>query len=169
MSKRINNLKDLFVEQARELYDSSLQEEKELGFIESHVSNAQLKNVVNNQFNTARDQRALLDKAFKTLNTSVEGEKNECCQAVLRKAQSLIDRSGDGRIKDAVIINSIQRLNHSKIAILGSLASYAKEIGHPEIAYSLKETLDEEKAIDRELTDLAEKEINQKALTSLLM
>ena len=169
MSKKINNLKDLFVEQGRELYDSSLQEEKELVAIENHVSNIELKNVINRQLNTAKDQRTRLDKAFKTINAKVEGEKNECCQAVFRKTQSLIDRSGDPRIKDAVIINSIQRLNHGKIAVLGSLASYAKEIGYPEIAFSIHETLNEEKAIDRELTDLAEKEINQKALTSMLM
>jgi ferritin-like metal-binding protein YciE len=169
MGKKIKNLKDLFIEQGRELYDSSIQEEKQLGIIENHAWNTKLKNVINRQLSTARDQRDRLTSAFKTLNTQIEGEKNECSQAVLRKTQSLIDRSHDQRIKDAVIINSIQRLNHTKIAGLGSLASYAKEIGHPEIAHSIQETLEQEKAIDRELSDLAEKEINQKALTSLLM
>lgn len=169
MKNEIKNLQDLFAEQGRELYDSSLREEKELVFIENHASNITLKNIIHLQLKNVTNQRKRLYLGLKALKIEAEGEVNECCQAVLSKTQKLIERSTNSKIKDAIIINAIQRLNHTKIASLGSLVSYAKEIGHPEISHSIRESLREEKAFDKLLTNLAEKKINSRALVPLLL
>ncbi len=169
MNKKIENLKDLFVEQGREFYDTSLQEKAELPIIQQHVKNQQLKKIINRQLNLSKDQNHRIEQAFKKLNLDPKGEKNECCASVFKHAKSLINRSTDAEVRDAVIVNSIQRLNHSKITQLGSLAAYAKEIDHEDIAISLRESLKEEMAMDKELSELAALDVNRRAVTTTLV
>ena len=49
------------------------------------------------------------------------------------------------------------------MAAYGTLVAWAQAMGHHEAAMLLQETLDEEKAADEKLTDLAEGGINQQA------
>lgn len=164
---KLENLKDLFIAQGRELYDASRQEQRELPNIRVQVRNQQLQKIIDKQLKMAKDQDQRLKEALSRLNSSPEGEKSECCESVFRTTKTLIDRSKDAEIRDAAIINSIQRLNHNKITGLGSLAAYAKQIGQKDVAKSLHNALKEEKDIDEELSDLAEKEINKLAAKPL--
>ncbi|ELR69517.1 Hypothetical protein C900_05049 [Fulvivirga imtechensis AK7] len=168
MTTKLENLKDLFLEQGRELYDAAKQEQKELPGIQKQVTNQQLRKIIDRQLDVANTEIRYLDEAFKKLNASAQGEKNHCCESIIKQTKSLIDRSKDAEVRDAVIVNSIQRLNHNKITGFGSLTSYAKEIGHKEIADSLHKALEQEKGIDQDLSNLAEKEINRKAVSMAL-
>jgi len=168
MESRINNLQDLFLEQSKELYDVSEQEQRELPLIQQKVTNPLLRKIITRQINVAKNQGIRLKSTLKTFNTDVSGERSECCRAVFKQAKGLIDRTQDERVRDAAIISSVQRLNHNNITSLGSLASFAKEIGHFEIANTLHETINEEKAIDLELSNLAKSGVNKKAVSSLI-
>lgn len=166
MNKKIENLRDLFVEQGRELYDASMLVQKELPKIKKEVSNTQLRNIIDREIETAKRESKRIKEVFQSMNEDPSGEKNECCSAVLNHSKKMIKRSSDPRVRDAAIINSIQRLNHNKITGFGSMTAYAKEIGQEQYAKSLHETLEQEKALDRELSELAIREINHKAATS---
>lgn len=160
---KIGSLKDLFIEQGRELYDASRQEQKELPSLRQQARNSDLKKIIDRQITTARDQSERIEKAFKKLNVNPEGVKNSCCESMIKRAQELAGQSATDEVRDAAIINSIQRLNHNKITGFGSLTAYAREIDQPEIASSLHKSLEEERGIDKDLSRLAEKEINKKA------
>jgi ferritin-like metal-binding protein YciE len=167
MSKKIENLRDLFIVQGREFYDASKQEESELPKIQKHTKNQKLNQILDSQLNMAKNQKIRIQQALKKMNVSPEGEKNESCETSIKHTKSMIARSKDPEVRDAAIINSIQRLNHTKIASLGALSSYARQLGHEDIANSFHETLNEEKAIDKKLSDIAINEINKKALTAI--
>ena len=64
---------------------------------------------------------------------------------------------------DACLIAAGQRVEHYEIAAYGTLAAWAKAMGHTEAAELLAETLEEESAADEKLTSLAEGGINQEA------
>jgi ferritin-like metal-binding protein YciE len=163
MSKKIENLRDLFIEQGRELYDASMLVQEELPKIQKKVSNPKLNSIIERELLTARRENDRIEAVFETLKESPFGERNECCAAVLEHSKKMIKRSTDPRVRDAAIINSIQRLNHNKITGFGSMTAYAREIGQESYANALHETLLIEKALDKELSMLAETEINHKA------
>ena len=54
-------------------------------------------------------------------------------------------------------------MEHYEIAIYGSLADFAQQLGFPDAAGLLHLTLEEEKAADAKLTKLAETAINPRA------
>jgi ferritin-like metal-binding protein YciE len=66
---------------------------------------------------------------------------------------------------DAGIIAGAQRAEHYEMAAYGSVIAWAKAMGHDDVASLLAETLEEEKAADAKLTELAEGGINEAAAT----
>jgi ferritin-like metal-binding protein YciE len=84
--------------------------------------------------------------------------------------------SGDGRsrasgrrardrieVRDAGLIVAVQKIEHCEISGYGSLATTAKQLGHSDAARLLGETLQEEKATDEKLNQLALGRVNELA------
>ncbi len=162
--KTIENLEDFFIEQGRGIYDANKQEQIMLPAIQKLVSNQQLKKMIDKQMKIRKNQSIRLLQTFRNLNINLQGEKNECYNFMFKHVLKIIERSKYSDVRDVIIINSIQQLIHSKIACLGSLTSYASEMDYDKIAESLFDTLNEEKTIDQELTNLAEDKINKSTL-----
>jgi ferritin-like metal-binding protein YciE len=58
-------------------------------------------------------------------------------------------------VRDAAIISACQRVEHYEIAAYGTVRTYAEQLGHQRAAAVLKQTLDEELAADKKLTQIA--------------
>lgn len=56
-----------------------------------------------------------------------------------------------------------KKVEHYEIASYGTLVTLAEQLGYKKAAKLLKETLEEEKATDVKLTDLAFNNVNKKA------
>jgi ferritin-like metal-binding protein YciE len=69
----------------------------------------------------------------------------------------------DPETMDACLIAGGQRVEHYEMAAYGTLVAWAKAMGHSEAADLLEEILEEEKAADEKLTELADGGINQAA------
>lgn len=164
MAKKIENLRDLLIQQGRELYDGAVREAKDLPEIKRQITNQQLRGVIDRQIEATKDHKKRIERAFKSLNEDPKGEKNEACDAICTKTMNLLKRSSEDNIRDAVAINAIQRLSHNKITGLGSLTAYAKEMGKKDLATSFHQSLDTERNIDEELTKLAKRDINKRAM-----
>jgi len=67
---------------------------------------------------------------------------------------------------DACLIASGRRAEHYEMAAYGTLVAWARAIGQPQAAELLDQTLEEEKAADRKLSELAESGIDQEAADS---
>jgi ferritin-like metal-binding protein YciE len=66
-------------------------------------------------------------------------------------------------VRDAALISGAQRVEHYDMAAYGTVLSYAERLKQKQIVQLLEETLEEEKAADKKLTDISKK-VNQQAL-----
>ena len=80
-----------------------------------------------------------------------------------RGRQGVMEEDFDDAAMDACLIASGQRAEHYEMAAYGTLVAWAKAMGHTEAADLLQQILDEEKAADEKLSELAEGGINQEA------
>jgi ferritin-like metal-binding protein YciE len=67
-------------------------------------------------------------------------------------------------VRDAWLIATAQRVEHLEIANYGTARTYAELLGHTYAAQLLQQTLDEERAADARLTQLAERFVNPQSL-----
>ncbi len=71
--------------------------------------------------------------------------------------------ASDDTVRDAAMLAAAQAVEHYEISRYGTLAAWADKLEMEDAAELLRTTLEEEKATDEKLTDLAESEINVKA------
>lgn len=84
-------------------------------------------------------------------------------KGLIKEAEDFMEEAKDEDVKNAGMIAEAQRVEHYEISGYGTAVRYAKELGHKEIAKKLQKTLDEEYNADKNLNDLAEKRLNDKA------
>lgn len=163
-----NNLKDLYVEQLRDLYDAEHQISRALPKMANAASDQELKEAFNKHLDQTRTQIQRLERIFSDLGVTPQGETCAAMQGIIKEGDEVINAQGHPTVKDAALITAAQRVEHYEMAGYGSVRTYAKELGYKEAADLLQTTLDEEGTTDQLLTKLAEggflsKGINDKA------
>lgn len=85
-------------------------------------------------------------------------------EGLLKEAAGIIEDTDQGtQIRDAGLILAAQKVEHYEIATYGTLVVFARNMGHTKVAELLQFTLENEKATDAALTQVAESFINQAA------
>jgi ferritin-like metal-binding protein YciE len=84
-------------------------------------------------------------------------------EGLLAEAAELLSEDAIGAVRDAGLIAAAQRVEHYEIAGYGTARTFAEQLGHTGAAELLQQTLDEEKATDELLTELAMSAINSAA------
>ena len=82
---------------------------------------------------------------------------------ILKEANEVIGEVEDERVLDAALIAAAQAVEHYEMTRYGTLVAWAKQLGRADCAAVLQKNLDEEKATDKKLTDLAESKVNLQA------
>ena len=162
---RISNLKEFLIEQIRELYDSEHQQLYFFTNVVKQLENIALQSLIQHHIKQTQEQIKRLKNMLNQLFLTTNGEHSEVMKEMINEANDLIDRSTSPKIKDVVIVSSIQYMKHFGIASYGSAYAYAEELGRRDIADQLYLSLSEEKEANNLLSDVALDEVNTKAKT----
>ncbi len=162
--KNIIDFKGLFVEQLKEQNDGERQQLEALKKLRSKITSHALKGAIDEHIGKTRSQMERLENIFSLLGRNIHGETNMGVKGLIEEAFELEGRCTDDDVRDAGIITSIQHLNHHNIASYGTLSIYADELEEYNVAMLLRESLEEEKRTDSKLSELAEEEINLRAI-----
>ena len=96
-------------------------------------------------------------------NLKIKRMKCVAMEGLIEEANEVIESTEKNEVRDAALIAAAQKVEHYEIASYGTLATLAEQLGYRKAAKLLKETLEEEKATDIKLTDLAINNVNKKA------
>ena len=100
---------------------------------------------------------------FELLDEKVRGKHCDGIAGIIDEGKAVMEEDFDEATMDACLIASGQRAEHYEMAAYGTLVAWARGLGQTEAADLLQQTLDEEKAADKKLSQLAEGGINQEA------
>jgi len=159
-----NSLEDLFVNQLEDLYDAEHRIIRALPKMSEAAQSSQLKQAFDKHLGETRNHVDRLDTIFRELSRTPQRETCEAMKGLLREGEEMIDAKGDPAIRDAALIAAAQRVEHYEMAGYGTARSLATQLGHTDAARLLQQTLDEEKAADSKLTEVAENSVNVTAL-----
>lgn len=159
----INSLRELYVEQLRDLYDAENQLIKALPKMAKEASSDELRQGVEEHLEQTREHAERLEEIFEKLGEKPRGKKCKGMQGLTEEAQETLEEDMEEDTKDAAIIAAAQRIEHYEISGYGTARTYANLLEENEAAELLEETLNEEKETDQKLTQLAE-QINVEAV-----
>ena len=155
-------LKELYVDELKDLYNAENQLVKALPKMAKAASSEQLRQGFEEHLEQTRGHVARLEKIFESLDESPKGKKCMGMEGLVKEGSEVMDEDFEGALLDAALIGAAQRVEHYEIAAYGTVSEFAKLLGENEHVSLLEETLQEEKDTDEKLTSLA-KEINPQA------
>ena len=126
----------------------------------SAATDGELKTLFDRHLGETRQQIGRLEEVCRLLGETVGSDRNAAARGVGKQAKIAAAMGGDDATRDASLILSAQCAEHLEIAVYGSLKTWAHILGLHEAATILERTLEEERAFDKLLTDLAESAIN---------
>jgi ferritin-like metal-binding protein YciE len=159
-SLTLNSLDDLFVAQIQDLYDAETRLTKALPKMAEAASNKKLKSAFQEHLRETEQHVTRLEKIFGMMELTPERETCEAMKGLIAEGEEVIKAEGDASVKDAALIAAAQRVEHYEIAGYGTVRTLAEQLGQKEAARLLQQTLDEEGACDKKLTQIAESKVN---------
>jgi ferritin-like metal-binding protein YciE len=156
-------LHDAFIDELRDAYDAEKQLLKALPKLAKAASSPELKQAFLTHRDETQGQISKLEEVFASLDEKVRGKHCDGIAGIIEEGKSAMEEDFDEATMDAALIASGQRAEHYEMAAYGTLVAWAKAMGHTEAADLLQQILDEEKATDEKLSQLAEGGLNQEA------
>jgi ferritin-like metal-binding protein YciE len=155
-SLKLNSLRDLFIEELRDLYSAETQLVKALPKMAEAANDSQLKQAFTDHLEETENHVARLEQIFETLDEKPTGETCQAMEGLIKEGSQMIKAQGDSVVIDSGIIGAAQRVEHYEMAGYGTARSLAHRLGETEAVELLQETLDEEAGADQLLTEIAE-------------
>jgi ferritin-like metal-binding protein YciE len=160
-----NTLKQLYIEELRDIYDAENQLIKALPKMAKAATSEELRTGFEEHLEQTRGHAERLEQIFSALQEKPTGKKCKAMQGLVSEGSEMINEDFEGEVKDAGLIAAAQRVEHYEIAAYGTVRTYASILGEEEAVSLLEKTLEEEKETDEKLTELAEG-INAEAASS---
>lgn len=159
----IKTMQDLFVHELSDINSAEKQLAKALPRLSRAADNQDLSNAFDKHLEETRGQIERIDKIVDQLDIRLKRIKCQGMEGLVDEAREIIETVPQGALRDAALIAGAQKAEHYEIASYGTLCVLAKQLGHQDAAKLLDQTLQEEKATDQKLTELAEQGVNKDA------
>jgi ferritin-like metal-binding protein YciE len=160
----IDSMTELLVDQLKDLYDAEKRLTKAIPKLAKKASNDQLRSALQEHLEETEQQVTRLEEAFEHLGESAKAKPCAGMRGIIEEGDEHVGEDyDDDDLRDAVIIGAAQRVEHYEIAAYGTAIAHAKLLGHDDVVELLVQSLDEEKAADEKLTEIAEGVVNIEA------
>lgn len=155
---------DFFVDELKDIYWAEKHLVKALPKMKKAATSPELAAAFEKHAEETNTHIVTLEQVFDLLEEKAQAKKCDAMDGLLKEADSIIEDTDAGTmVRDAGLILAAQKVEHYEIATYGTLVVFAQNMGHTEVAELLQLTLDNEKATDVALTEVAESFINEQA------
>jgi ferritin-like metal-binding protein YciE len=161
---KLNTLKQLYIEELRDLHSAENQLLKALPKMAKGASSEELKLAFENHLDQTKVHVERLEEIFERLDETPKGKTCQAMKGLVEEGSEILEEDGEESVLDAGIIAAAQKVEHYEIASYGTVRTFAQLLGEDEAAEVLQETLDEEGDADKLLTQLAQEIVNPEAL-----
>jgi ferritin-like metal-binding protein YciE len=163
MTEETNPLEELLVDELKDIYSAENQIIKALPKMAKAATSPELKRAFERHLEETRRQVERLDQIGQALDVKLTGKKCKGMEGLIEEGKEVMEEDFDDNAIDAGLIGAAQKVEHYEIAAYGTARTHAEMLGYTKAAKLLQQTLDEEGATDKKLTQLAESIINVEA------
>lgn len=161
---QIKSVEDIFIHLLSDTYSAEKQLTKALSKLSRSAYSDKLTAAFQSHLDETHGQIERIDQIVDS-EDGLKLKRIKCAamEGLIEEANEVIESTDKNEVRDAALIAAAQKVEHYEIASYGTLVTLAEQLGYKKAAKLLKETLEEEKATDVKLTDLAFNNVNKKA------
>lgn len=162
----INTLKDLYIDELKDLWSANDQMVRALRKIAPVATHAKLKSVLTESPQGIQKHTELLKTLIEAQGETVskehcKGMEGLCAEALKHTVE---DGPKSGAVLDAAIIAQYQRMTHYGITGFGTVAAFAKALDLDDDEEQLSDAVEEMYDADELMSELAEEAVNVDAV-----
>jgi ferritin-like metal-binding protein YciE len=152
-----------FLDELSDVYDAEKQLTKALPKLAKAAHSEELRSAFEHHLQETEGHVERLEQVFESLDQKAKGKHCEGIAGIIKEGEKVMSEDFEDTTMDAVLIAGGQRAEHYEIAAYGTLAAWARAMGHARAAELLEQTLEEEKAADEKLNQIAMSGLNRQA------
>lgn len=162
----MNSLYDLLEDELKDLYSAENQLTKALPRMAKKASSKTLKDAFTKHLKETEGHVKRLERIGKTLDIKLTGKVCQAMKGLIEEGKEILSEKGEPSVLDAALIGAAQRVEHYEMAGYGTVRAMAQALDMQDIVSILQQTLEEEGAADKKLTQIAEDEVLGQAASS---
>lgn len=158
----MKSLADLYDHMLRDVYHAEKQVLKQLPKLTRAVTDADLKSLLEAEKAGVATRIETLEAGFEALDKRPRGIPCEAMIGLIEEASEVLEDAEDEAI-NAGVLAAYQAIKHYEITRFGTLGAWSNRLGDLTMAARFGDTVDEAKALDERMSELAEREVNADA------
>ena len=157
------SLRRHLIDELRDLLDAEQQITRALPHFADAATTPPLKQAFQKHLKETRRHIDRLNQALAALGETPRPKRCVGMRGLIAEGSEMMGTSPKGALRDAIMISGAQKVEHYEMAAYGTARTYAEVLGRSDVARLLADSLQEEKAADLKLTEIAERAVNQHA------
>jgi len=158
-----NTLQDLFLDSLADMHYAENQLVKALPKMAKIATHDDLREAFETHLVETEGHVQKLDQVFELFGKEPKNKRCPAIIGIVKEAEEIISENKKCPTINAALIFAAQKAEHYEIASYGALRDWARLLGHGDAAEILNEILNEEKAADVKLNELAAAHCNEDA------
>ena len=156
-------LDDLFLDTLKDIYYAEKQIVKTLPKMAKAAQSEELRAGFEQHAAESDGHVERLEQIFELLGKPARGKTCDAILGIIDEGKTIMDEFKGTVALDAGLVAAAQAVEHYEIARYGTLKTWANQLGLSEAVSLLDQTLQEEVATDKKLTQVATSNANRKA------
>ncbi len=153
-------LQELLLDELADLLSAETQLTKALPKMAKAVQSDELREAIESHLEETQGHVERLKQVFEAFGEKPKSKTCKAMKGLVEEGSELLQELKGKSTIDAGVIAAAQKVEHYEIASYGTVIAWAEQLGNSEAAEILGETLEEEKAADEKLTEVAESVAN---------
>jgi ferritin-like metal-binding protein YciE len=162
-SMQSSQLMGLFEDELKDIYWAEKALTKAIPKMIKNATSRELVDALTHHLEETKNQITRLEQVFESIGEKAVAKKCDAMDGLIQEADDIMESCEEGSMRDAGIISAAQKVEHYEIATYGTLRQFAETLGLTKAESLLLATLNEEKASDVKLTEVATSAINIEA------
>lgn len=160
---KMQNIEDLLYVGMTYVLDAEQKLSKQAGKMADAAENSEVKEMFQKSVTQGEKYAERVQAAFDKIGKKSDTAESHIAVAMVNEVDNMISNTEKGAVRDAALIVAFNQQQAYRVASYGSLSNYAKLIGKSDAVAELEKSLEEAKAGDKKLTDIAEQQVNPQA------
>lgn len=160
----LKNLKDLYIDELRDLFNAESQMCDALPTVIDKANNSELKQALKDHLQETKNHRDKVKSVLNRHDKNAGGEKCHAMEGLINETEHMLSKDMTPEVCDAAIIACAQRIEHYEMAGYGTVKAYAKALKMDDDLSELSTIFKQEEGADSKLNQIALDTVNRAAM-----
>lgn len=157
--KQSPDLRQILITELQEIHSAEKQLARIIPRLMKAAENETLQEAIEERMGEGEQVLADVDAALEALDSTPGRKKNVAAEGLVNDMKEHVQQLQPGPALDTVLIGALQKTEHYCMAAWGTVKALGEAFGQQDLVGAMERALEEGRAYDERLTELAESEI----------